>query len=517
MNNFDYSNVAWETDSKPNLDLSASVLSVSLDEPFHNGFSDENPESPLKSAGFASSSEHLSKSSPVYPTVGSTDIKSTSPSEEFSDKLKIIPMEITISEHMKENEGTSDSHISYLVTTKTSLPSFTAPEVSVRRRFQDFVWLYNGLIQDFPACVVPPLPEKHRLEYITGDRFSDDFIEKRRVSLERFMNRLAIHPTLQRSSYMKKFLDSPDWSSSSVKVHGEGLLENLSESIVNAFTKIKRPDPVFMEMKDTIDKFEQNLSSIEKMHQKILKKQSEVETEYIELSNAVSSLAILETGMATSLNLFSSVTNDYAQELKKSAKTEDFYYLSHIREYIAYCQCVKSVLKLREQKQLDVQELTNYLQAQVGELDKIRSTGRAGGLSSFLKDKYDGMKGVDQEQAKQTRLTRCEEKITELEDAVAKSDAECSAFSKEVLKEFEIFQNSKTVDLKDALITFSRSKVDFFKKSIEIWEKVIPDLEKDAGKPSIDPPASPEQLSKYQNTSTYSVDDQVMNPYAGFY
>lgn len=51
--------------------------------------------------------------------------------------------------------------------------------MTTRRRFQDFVFLRDHLAKDFPACVVPPLPDKHRLEYLTGDRFSDEFLERR--------------------------------------------------------------------------------------------------------------------------------------------------------------------------------------------------------------------------------------------------------------------------------------------------------------------------------------------------
>lgn len=36
----------------------------------------------------------------------------------------------------------------------------------VRRRFRDFVWLHNALSVEFPACVIPPLPEKHRISKI---------------------------------------------------------------------------------------------------------------------------------------------------------------------------------------------------------------------------------------------------------------------------------------------------------------------------------------------------------------
>lgn len=46
---------------------------------------------------------------------------------------------------------------------KTNLPIFSTPNPSSRRRFQDFVFLRENLVRDFPACVVPALPDKHRL------------------------------------------------------------------------------------------------------------------------------------------------------------------------------------------------------------------------------------------------------------------------------------------------------------------------------------------------------------------
>jgi hypothetical protein len=49
------------------------------------------------------------------------------------------------------------------VSLQTNLPTFAKPQTKVRRRFQDFVFLHNNLVKDFPACIVPPLPDKHRL------------------------------------------------------------------------------------------------------------------------------------------------------------------------------------------------------------------------------------------------------------------------------------------------------------------------------------------------------------------
>ena len=79
---------------------------------------------------------------------------------------------------------------------QTNLPHFKNKQFSARRRFQDFVFLRNHLAKDYPASVVPPIPDKHRMgesfasdlsqadavvEYLTGDRFSPEFVERRRM------------------------------------------------------------------------------------------------------------------------------------------------------------------------------------------------------------------------------------------------------------------------------------------------------------------------------------------------
>lgn len=87
----------------------------------------------------------------------------------------------TVKDPVKELADTKDAYVSYLVSAKvchvvasrtvcynkarlqTNLTIFSTPNPTARRRFQDFVFLRNHLSKDFPACVVPPLPDKHRL------------------------------------------------------------------------------------------------------------------------------------------------------------------------------------------------------------------------------------------------------------------------------------------------------------------------------------------------------------------
>lgn len=46
---------------------------------------------------------------------------------------------------------------------QTDSTSFTTTTPSSRRRFQDFKFLRDLLVRDFPAAIVPPLPDKHRM------------------------------------------------------------------------------------------------------------------------------------------------------------------------------------------------------------------------------------------------------------------------------------------------------------------------------------------------------------------
>lgn len=72
----------------------------------------------------------------------------------------------------------------------------------MRRRFTDFVFLYNTLCREYAAVAVPPLPEKHNMAYVRGDRFGVDFTQRRSHSLHRFLKRITLHPELRRSSIL---------------------------------------------------------------------------------------------------------------------------------------------------------------------------------------------------------------------------------------------------------------------------------------------------------------------------
>lgn len=113
---------------------------------------------------------------------------------------------ITVGDPYKVGDLTS-SHIVYSVRTRTTSKGYKQPEFEVKRRYRDFLWLYNTMHGNNPGVVVPPPPEKQAL-----NRFETNFVESRRQALEKMLNKIAGHPTLQHDPDLKLFLESESFN-----------------------------------------------------------------------------------------------------------------------------------------------------------------------------------------------------------------------------------------------------------------------------------------------------------------
>ncbi|KAJ3250712.1 intercellular trafficking and secretion [Boothiomyces macroporosus] len=319
------------------------------------------------------------------------------------------------------------------------------------------------------------------MEYVTGDRFSPEFLEKRRASLQLFIDRINRHSILSTSPYYQKFLQadqmvlvsSSDHQAIGDTVRDSNVFDNIGEVFINAFTKVKTPDDKYVEMKEGIDKFENNLVNIEKIHVKMLKTQTELGHEFQLLGGAIESLGKMETQITEPLNEFGQGLLTYAQLFKDKVTAEDLDYCTGIHEFIAYCEAAKETLKLRDQKQVDFEELTRFLNANSSERDRTMSTGKSPGISGFFKDKINDFKGVDPEKARQERLSKLDAKIDDLKTAVNQSEETAQKFSTQVTQEFELFNNVKLYDFKELFRSYTDTQLAFHEKGAQFWESML--------------------------------------------
>lgn len=145
-------------------------------------------------------------------------------------------IKISISETTKVGEGMS-SYVAYRIVTRTNMPTFKANNMAVLRRFSDFLGLHNKLTEKYlrNGRLIPPAPQKNMLGKlnlcvyntiikeiftfyqgstrikISGNQSdqttSAEFIEKRRLALERFLKRIALHPILRNDKNFCDFLE----------------------------------------------------------------------------------------------------------------------------------------------------------------------------------------------------------------------------------------------------------------------------------------------------------------------
>lgn len=133
-----------------------------------------------------------------------SDRRSSSPSSSTSDFIKI-----TVSDPQKESEPSSSSivpgsgtYVTYLVTTRVRSPDPAG--FSVRRRFRDFVALADRLAESYRGFFIPPRPDKSLVESQVMQK--QEFVEQRRLALEKYLIKLAGHPVIGKNEELSVFL-----------------------------------------------------------------------------------------------------------------------------------------------------------------------------------------------------------------------------------------------------------------------------------------------------------------------
>ena len=403
-------------------------------------------------------------------------------------------------------------------TPQTTFSTFQRPTTSVRRRFTDFVFLYKVLLREYQGCAVPPLPDKQRMEYVRGDRFGPDFTSRRAYSLQRFVSRLALHPVLRRASIFHTFLESHDWNATmrsrsargslgpagaggdgagqgtQSSGGGGGMFDSFADSVMNAFTKVHKPDRRFVEVKEKSDKLDEDLNHVEKVIARVARREADLETDLKELAEQFQKLITLEPGVESAVHAFAASVEDTAAGLKKLKDHTDQDYLGSLRDMVAYSGALKNLLKAREQKQLDFEQLTEYLNKSSADRDAMLASGSSassashyggaagalvGGAGGFLRSKLEDVRGVDHEQARRDRQRKLELRIDELTREVESARTEADEFAEQVVREVDSFEWIKRVEFKRQFGGLVDAHIGFYDGVIGTWEAYVKEMERE--------------------------------------
>ena len=327
------------------------------------------------------------------------------------------------------------------------------------------------------------------MEYVRGDRFGPDFTQRRAHSLHRFLKRLTLHPTLRRATLLAIFLESPEWNAhmrlrpsrgSSVSEGGSSVFDNLADTFVNAFSKVHKPDKRFIEVREKADKLDEDLGHVEKIVARVSKRENDLEADYNDLSTQFMKLAVLEPGVEVPVHAFAQGVEATAKGIGGLKEHTDQNYLGSLRDMEAYITAIKSLLKTREQKQLDFEGLTEYLTKAVSDRDTLASSHSSSSLSSptgFIRSKIEDVRGVDHEQSRRERVRKLELQIQRLTNEVEEARKTTEMFDEEVVKEVVDFERIKALEFRDTLGGLASKHVEFYEGVIETWQRYIRETE----------------------------------------
>ena len=148
--------------------------------------------------------------------------------------------------------------------------------------------------------------------------------------------------------------------------------------------------------------------------------------DYEDLAASIEGLGALESGMTDPLHRFAVTVAEFSRLHKQDAARCSDSILASMHGLLSYAGAHKQVLKLRDQKQLDFEELTEYLSGVVSERDRLASLSspqgqghghggvRGAGITGYLKDQMDSLRGIDEERTRVERMQRLDNRIKDV-------------------------------------------------------------------------------------------------------
>ncbi|KAI4460456.1 sorting nexin-4 [Holotrichia oblita] len=347
---------------------------------------------------------------------------------------------------------TLETYITFRITTKVARIEFTDNEYVVRRRYNDFLWLRQKLVDCHPFCIIPPLPGKHSL---VGqlDRYSKDFILLRMKALNVFISRLVKHPILSCNEHLKLFLIASQTDFNLHRRQRSNSEKTKSSSSLTNYTSLKYRHIEFDKMKAYLTTLTDKLIAIEKISHRINKEKQDLvsELQYF--------YPIFITWASTEKEL-GSILQCTASAIEKTANVQNNIILSYsntignpIKEFVAYVEVVQETLQKRETYQSAYESSMEELSKKKTEKNKVKIVFNRGDIS-ISPDLFVGL--VIPQLVKKTELHQ--------------DNLECA--NEQLRSDLEQWHIEKQQCLKKILLDFVNKQIELYEKGVAAWENV---------------------------------------------
>lgn len=460
-------------------------------------------------------------------------------SNEFFEKYFI---DANVSDPIRDIDQSSKPYISYFITTKTDNPSIIDLStqkgkdnitLSVRRRYGDFRNLYHCLTNDFPQVLIPPLPSKLNLKYLTGDTFGQEFVHKRLNSLNRFIKFINNHKVLSQLSVYHLFLsDSNDWLtfSKNLKINNINEVEKehsftsnmvnrvvnediLTETVMNFLTPAKHKKETnkeILEISDKLKKLYENLMKLDKIFSRLNKKNIDLSVDYEVFSNQIGNLSSINEFQSPknndsngfngdriedNFNFFANCLKNYLESWSKSFTFINESFLTSLKDCSKYVISLTNLIELQHNKKIDLEVLQEYLDKSKNELasiggsngdvnsgnhrlppSPIKNSGSGGivnNTTQLIKDTLStsANSNIGSSSTEQKKI-KLKNKITQLESEIElQTQLVSDLINKIIYEEYPNWDKFNKNELKSSMLGLCDNQIDFYNGLIDNWNE----------------------------------------------
>lgn len=419
---------------------------------------------------------------------------------------------ITVSDPQKEQDLSNSlvpggaAYVTYLITTRTSLPDFDGTEFSVRRRFRDVVTLSDRLADSYRGFFIPLRPDKSVVESQVMQK--QEFLEQRRAALEKYLRRLAAHPVIRRSEELRMFLEAhgklpmvrtTDVASRMLdgavqlpkQIFGDtagGLVDaneaaqpakggrdllrifkELKQSVANDWGGVKPPvveeDKELLEKKEKLQDFEQQLSNVSQQAETLVKAQQDIgETmgqmglAFVKLTKFETERAVYDSQRTRAADMKNVATASVkASRLYRELNAQTVKHLDKLHEYLGVMLAVNNAFADRSSALLTVQTLMSELSSLKSRIEKLEAAS-----SKIF--------GGDRSRIRKIEELRETHRVTE--DAKSSAVTEYERIKENNKNELERFGKERHDDFLGMLRGFIVNQAGYAEKMANVWETV---------------------------------------------
>uniref|UniRef100_A0AAY4DRV1 Sorting nexin-2 n=1 Tax=Denticeps clupeoides TaxID=299321 RepID=A0AAY4DRV1_9TELE len=248
-----------------------------------------------------------------------------------------------------------NAYMAYKVSTQTTLPMFRSKTFTVRRRFSDFLGLYEKLSEKHSqnGYIVPPPPEKSllgmtKVKVGKDDPSSGEFVERRRASLERYLQRVVCHPSLLQDPDVREFLEREELprAVNTQALSGAGFLKmiNKATDAVSKMTiKMNESDVWFEEKLQEVESEDQQLRKLHAVVDSLVSHRKELSVNTAVFAKSVAMLGSSEdnTALSRALSQLAELEDKIEQLHQEQAGNDFFVFTELLADYIRLLGAVR--------------------------------------------------------------------------------------------------------------------------------------------------------------------------------